>query len=299
MTVVEVIEDPPHPEIGAIQVPVIEEGGIITTDQDAAPPLPIADIEQPLADISEPPPCPTTEASVGMELTDDDDDDDDDDAMTIAWKTSCWAVGKTPDSWRDRDPCLAHWTTRVGHMTVLYQRSLSPNNTDQNTTLVWILGPFWYIPFLITMPLIVGVSAGIYLTTVVCHDHHMVWDILWAILLAGVLLCLFTASWSNPGILPRHWNPPTATTTTADGEDEEWIWNDQALTYRPPKAKYDSACAVVVTDFDHVCPWVGTAIGSGNMKWFNRFLWMIGINLVYDCIIMATSGGSCGGLIKT
>ena len=297
MTVLLVEEEVPQNDIGAIEVvPLVEEEeeDMTTAEIEEPPEQAITnhpnnddDIEQPSSSlpVTSLAPCPTTT-------------EPDDDAATLQWKTSHWAVGKTqtnPGWW---------WTStnRVGNMIVLYPRpshnNHNNNNDDDDNLFLWVvLGPFWYIPMMITTPLIVGISCAIYFKFIVCHDSQ-VWTILWAILLAILLGCLFRASWSNPGILKRHVTLPTAA-AAASAEEEEWIWNDQALTFRPPNAKFDQVCAVVVTDFDHVCPWVGTAIGSGNMKWFNRFLWMIGINLVYDCVLMATAGGSCGALIKT
>ena len=61
---------------------------------------------------------------------------------------------------------------------------------------------------------------------------------------------------------------------------EEWIWNDQALTFRPERAKYDVECAAVIEEFDHTCPWTGTAIGKNNMPAFKMFL-----KLIFTCAI--------------
>lgn len=81
-----------------------------------------------------------------------------------------------------------------------------------------------------------------------CYDIWL--QILWAISLAILLFFLFMTSLSNPGIALRHEEPV--------GDD--WIWNDQARTFRSPRAKYDPVCAVIVEEFDHTCPWVGMSL---------------------------------------
>jgi hypothetical protein len=70
----------------------------------------------------------------------------------------------------------------------------------------------------------------------------------------------------NPGILYRHAQPPptqssSSSNTTgneqheqqqqAQWESQQWRWNDQAKSYRPPKARFDPETQVVVEGFDH------------------------------------------------
>ena len=75
-------------------------------------------------------------------------------------------------------------------------------------------------------------------------DQHIVVMITWGICTFLLIISLAMVSWSNPGILYRYAQPP-------EGEGGSWRWNDQASTYRPSHAKFDSDCQVVVEGFDH------------------------------------------------
>ena len=54
-------------------------------------------------------------------------------------------------------------------------------------------------------------------------------------------------------------------------------------------AHFDPDCAVVVVDFDHTCPWTGTAIGKGNMPYFQAFIVFLFICLIMDVILLTSS----------
>jgi DHHC palmitoyltransferase len=41
-----------------------------------------------------------------------------------------------------------------------------------------------------------------------------------------------------------------------------WFWNEQVGSYRPPGALYCRECGVLIQEYDHLCPWTGTGIGS-------------------------------------
>ena len=51
-----------------------------------------------------------------------------------------------------------------------------------------------------------------------------------------------------------------------------WTWNDQARTFKPPGARYCPIADAVFEDFDHTCPWTGTAIAKGNIGSFRFFI---------------------------
>ena len=92
-----------------------------------------------------------------------------------------------------------------------------------------------------------------------------------AVLLGG----LAGTSCRDPGVLRRRLEAPPV----EDGKGV-WRWSDQAQTYRPPLAQYDSDCGVVIEEFDHVCPWTGTAIGKRNMGAFKTFNGCLVVNIV-------------------
>jgi DHHC palmitoyltransferase len=71
-----------------------------------------------------------------------------------------------------------------------------------------------------------------------------------------------------------------------ESDNPDWIWNDQALTYRPLNAKYDSECACVIEGFDHTCPWTGTAIAKKNMLYFRVFVILVFTMLFVDFVVL-------------
>lgn len=92
-----------------------------------------------------------------------------------------------------------------------------------------------------------------------------------------VSAALFLTGCRDPGILPRYTIQPS----------EKWRWNDQVKSYRPPGAIYDQECGCVVEEFDHTCPWTGTAIGKKNMPAFKCFVGGICGLIVFDIILIS------------
>lgn len=84
----------------------------------------------------------------------------------------------------------------------------------------------------------------------------------------------------DPGLLERTTEAPP---TEYDGR--RWMFNDQADSYKPPGAIYSNDCRAIVEDFDHVCPWTGTAIGGGNLFCFYTFVLLLAAYLVFSGII--------------
>ena len=113
-----------------------------------------------------------------------------------------------------------------------------------------VVGPYWPMLLCITYPLIFAVSTWTLVSAILPGRHPLV-TLIWATLTLGLIYALFSVSFRDPGILPRHRTPPVGS-----GRGE-WRWNDQAQTYRPRGAIYDPDCAVVIEGFDHTCPWTG------------------------------------------
>tara|TARA_B110000971_G_scaffold206794_1_gene230382 strand:- start:161 stop:343 length:183 start_codon:yes stop_codon:yes gene_type:complete len=57
-------------------------------------------------------------------------------------------------------------------------------------------------------------------------------------------------------------------------------------------AVYDSECGCIVEEFDHVCPWTGTAIGKKNMSAFKFFVSGICVLIVVDILLVVRVFGS-------
>jgi hypothetical protein len=152
---------------------------------------------------------------------------------------------------------------RVGNMPILaqttenYDEEVIDNETGQvivrNKTrpkLLWVMGPYWTVNLFITFPLIIGISGWICYYRV--SKSHLAIIITWSIGTFLLIISLCMISCCNPGILYRHAQAPTRNNNSTDDiEEEDWRWNDQARTYRPSDAKFDSECQVVVKGFDH------------------------------------------------
>jgi hypothetical protein len=159
---------------------------------------------------------------------------------------------------------------RVGNMPILaqttenYDEEVIDNETGQvvsvrNKTrpkLLWVMGPYWTANLFITFPLIIGISGWICYYRV--SKSHIAIIITWSIGTFLLIISLCMISCCNPGILLRHSQPPTPNNNNNNNTDddteeleEDWRWNDQARTYRPSDAKFDSECQVVVEGFDH------------------------------------------------
>ena len=106
--------------------------------------------------------------------------------------------------------------------------------------------------------------------------------VLWAVINMIALCSLLLTACSDPGVLYRRSElPPGHTAETTD-----WIWSDQALTFRPTNARFDPETGVVIADFDHTCPWTGTAIGANNILWFRFFVPFVFISLISNLVII-------------
>eukprot|EP00970_Alexandrium_tamarense_P013833 scaffold3701_cov192-Alexandrium_tamarense.AAC.28 len=79
-----------------------------------------------------------------------------------------------------------------------------------------------------------------------------------------VLVVLFCVSCRDPGLLER--------VTDEEAAENGWFWNEQVGSYRPAGAMYCRETKTLIYDYDHLCPWTGTAIGRGNMIAFKAFV---------------------------
>ncbi|KAG7364940.1 DHHC palmitoyltransferase [Nitzschia inconspicua] len=226
------------------------------------------------------------------------------------WRDSPFAVGVVNPTWKEDRPkwcgnnaakgdidetmavssivCGCLGADRVGNFAILaqstetYQVETIDEETGQVVTrskqrprLLWVIGPYWTVNMFLTWPLILGVSGWVLYRRIM--ESHIAVIITWSIGTMLLMLSLCMISCRNPGILHRYNEPPP--------ETEDWRWNDQAKTYRPPKARFDPETQVVVEGFDHTCPWTGTAIGSRNMFWFRVFIIMVPIMIGYSAIL--------------
>jgi hypothetical protein len=52
---------------------------------------------------------------------------------------------------------------------------------------------------------------------------------------------------------------------------KQFSYDDRTKSWRPISARYAEDCGVLIEGYDHTCPWTGTAIGAGNLKYFYMF----------------------------
>lgn len=251
--------------------------------------------------------------------------DHEQEAYLRAWKDNDFAVGYTKPKWSDEQMnchkfCLAccnpskphlpymYCTSflcgcfhagRVGNMVVLKQRlvefddddvdvednvnvdeEVAPNRPrSRRPKLICLVGPYFAITMAVTIPFLSGLTA--YTVYKGIWNRNLRWATIlgWALVTFLMFYSLIKTSCSDPGILYRRRTMP-------QNQDEEWRWNDQALSYRPITSKFDSEVQAIVEEFDHTCPWVGTAIGKRNMPSFRRFLLFLAVVTAYDITLL-------------
>jgi hypothetical protein len=206
------------------------------------------------------------------------------------WKNSPFAVGVVNPTWKLDQPswwtcccssdlpspardidhtfpatsivCSLLGARRVGNFSVLSQTNenydepiqdpatgeVSGYRKKQRPKLLCVVGPYWTVNVFITFPIIFGASGWVCYRRII--GAHIAVIITWSIGTFLLIFSLLMISCRNPGILYRHAQAPPG--------EENWRWNDQAKTYRPPKARFDPECQAVIHGFDHTCPWTGT-----------------------------------------
>jgi hypothetical protein len=234
---------------------------------------------------------------------------------TEDWRKTPFAVGPAKATWADEDQgcgkaCAACWcggsnaspetpatnmlctaffcsrlgAGRVGNMIVLWQSppaspavegDRQPSPAAAAPILRLVVGPYWAVAFGVTVPFLLLASVLTFYQASL-EDNLAVLAV-WSVSTLGLLLSLLKVSCTNPGILPRHAQRPWA-----EADEDPWIWNDQAHTFRPKHARFDPEIQAVVERYDHFCPWTGTAIGAGQLFWFRVFLAFLLTTIIVD-----------------
>lgn len=135
-----------------------------------------------------------------------------------------------------------------------------------------VAGPCWPFCTFVTVPLIVVLSGLVGYFIVSNPNTGLPWwfALIYYPIVAFVLSVLFCVSCRDPGLMER--------VTDEEAAENGWFWNEQVGSYRPAGAMYCRECKALVYDYDHVCPWTGTAIGKGNMRQFKIFVF--GVNVL-------------------
>ena len=166
-------------------------------------------------------------------------------------------------------------------MTILYSSTVPGNDDGRGPIKIFVIvGPYWRMLLFVTLPLLLFIPAGC--AALFPYHHPAVIALYSAVWLWCIVMLLLTAL-RDPGILPRIREKPDP--------GDRWHFNSQAETFRPPFAVFDTACNVVIENFDHTCPWTGTAIGKNNLHTFYCFVTGTQM-LFYFSIFVAVAGAA-------
>ncbi|KAJ1448696.1 hypothetical protein M885DRAFT_538269 [Pelagophyceae sp. CCMP2097] len=153
----------------------------------------------------------------------------------------------------------------IGNMLVLVY--------DSRGDPVVVLGPYWMMLMFVTLPMAVLFPALV--AWFWCIQLHLAVQLSYAACVGLELAALLSTGCRDPGLVRRALTAP----------HPSWTWNDQARTFKPPGARYCSWCECCFVDFDHTCPWTGTAIAGGNIKSFKTFLFLLQVVLYYTVAV--------------
>ena len=253
---------------------------------------------------NDPPTTTTQEAQQERAREDHDNSDEESQALRDEWVQSPFDSGFTKRTWADEKIglrlccyscclgqaraslmftsciCASLGAGRVVNMVVL--RTRTRQTRDRHTKqlverpqLICVMGPYWWVNVCITFPFLLLFTIWTGVKEI--PGRNLAITVTWGLCNGIALLALSQVACRDPGILYRYREPP----------DDTWLWNDQAETWRPAHAKYDGDCAVVVDEYDHVCPWTGTAIGRKNMLAFRVFVCFTFVSLMYNVLLLA------------
>mmetsp|Transcript_23473 Transcript_23473/g.29575 ORF Transcript_23473/g.29575 Transcript_23473/m.29575 type:complete len:257 (-) Transcript_23473:1023-1793(-) len=153
---------------------------------------------------------------------------------------------------------------RVGSMFFLCEK---PDGSP-----IVVAGPCWPFCVFITVPMITVLSGLVLWFCILSPQSPLPsWvAFIYCPFMVLTLISLFCVSCRDPGLMER--------VTDEEAADAHFLWNEQVGSYRPPGAMYCRECQVLVQDYDHLCPWTGTAIGARNMFAFKAFV--VSVNLL-------------------
>lgn len=210
--------------------------------------------------------------------------------------------------------------SRAGNFTVLLERlipspsysSIQPGDNDEENSSgstsalsenddellrphqpprrdLWlVMGPYWPFCLVLTTNLIITIPTIIII---------VLWHILpyreplyaFMALVALTLFALTTVACRDPGLMPHIAEEPEESRLSPANvrPSKKWIFNDLTSSWRPRGAVYDRDVNAVIADFDHVCPFTGTAIGGNNIPCFYFFVTMVNI---LSCVGLVLGG---------
>ena len=180
---------------------------------------------------------------------------------------SCLGVKRRrtdPIDWEIRDEtrwCLRR--KRIGSLTILY---------DWNDGRI-VVGPYWHF-LLLTCGVIVFVGVGTY--AFVVPRFLILLRSIGLVLTTLSLIFLLATGLTDPGIFPRY----------QVALDTNWTFSDYAQSWRPPGTIYCKHCKLLILDYHHFCPWIGTAIGHYNLTYFHSLIFSLCLSFTYDFLLI-------------
>ena len=93
----------------------------------------------------------------------------------------------------------------------------------------------------------------------------------------AALAALAATALADPGVFPRYFTRARP----------DWTYSEYAHAFRPPGTIFCQECQILVEDYNHFCPWSGTAIGKGNERYFTAYLAAVVASLVFDLVVIA------------
>lgn len=165
---------------------------------------------------------------------------------------------------------------KVGKIRILYETRTS----EGRPKFLCVLGAWWPM-HIFTQSLIIGISLGCYISFFPCLEWYICLPA--TLTLIALVTALALTGFTDPGIQPRYSRPP----------QESWRWSEPAQSYRAPGVVYCSESGVLVKDIDHFCPWTGTTIAGGNIRYFYAFICMLFTQLLTLMMVLFVGMSKC------
>ena len=158
--------------------------------------------------------------------------------------------------------------TGLGKMTVLCEYNIERGGNYERVR--WVVGPYWNM-LAVTYSALVLITGLVYGVVVTSSGEPILFCV--GILLSLTMFAFLSlTAFTDPGIFPRHTRPLA----------EDWTYSGQAASFRPPKVIFCKETELLIRGYDHFCPWSGTVIGEGNLSYFNLFVGVLFIAMVFD-----------------
>ncbi|KAF3891416.1 Palmitoyltransferase PFA4 [Trichophyton interdigitale] len=110
------------------------------------------------------------------------------------------------------------------------------------------------------------------------------------LLVACIWICYARACLTDPGRIPKDWNPPAAPggllekhSNVEEGGDPSYRqrWCRRCEAYKPPRSHHCKTCQRCIPKMDHHCPWTYNCVSHFTFPHFIRFLFYAVISMMY------------------